>query len=205
MQKFLIGCLGVLFVLAIAGALTAYFVVIKPTYQFATDASRMATEFQELDQRIERRGQFAPPADGQLDEARFQRFLAAQQQMRAAMAGRLEELDEKWQTMRDERRGRREDPNLIELVTAYRDLGDLLLAGKRAQVEALNAQRFSLEEYVWVRNQVYRALGEEIAVTAFGEQGHPELTRQVSDDVIAMVSPHRDEIMEAYALAWFGL
>ncbi|MCC5866656.1 MAG: hypothetical protein JJU31_16160 [Wenzhouxiangella sp.] len=204
MPKILAGCLAVLFVLAVAGGLTAYFMFVKPAYDFATGVAGFATEYQELNQSVEQRG-FQQPADGQITPDQFQRFLMAQRQMRSGMAGRLDELEEKWRETQAEldRRGR--EPSITELVTAYRDLGDLLLEAKRQQVSALNRYRFSLEEYVWVRNSVYRALGEEVAVAAFGEQGHPELQRQVSDEILALVADHREEIMEGYALAWFGL
>ena len=46
-----------------------------------------------------------------------------------------------------------------QLVSAYRDVAAAWMDAKRAQVEALNAERFSLEEYRWVRNQVYLAVG----------------------------------------------
>jgi hypothetical protein len=205
MPKILIGCLVVLLVVAIGGGGAAYFLVIKPVYETATDVGRFATEYQSLNESIERTGHYQPPDDGQLSAEQFQRFLVAQREMRAGMEARLAELEEKWQEMNAEIQTRGGDPKITEMVTAYRDLGDLLLEAKRNQVRALNRYQFSLQEYVWVRNEVYRALGEEVAVTAFGEQGHPQLTRQVSDEVLEMVRPHREEIMEGYALAWFGL
>ena len=43
-------------------------------------------------------------------------------------------------------------------MAAYRDLAASWLDAKRAQVDALNDAGFSLEEYRWVRSEVYRAL-----------------------------------------------
>lgn len=205
MPKILVGCLVVLLVVAVGGGLAGYFLVIKPAYEFATDVGSFATEYQELNQRVERTGSYQPPADGQLTPEQFQRFLVAQREMREGMQQRLEELDEKWQEMRADLERRDRDPNVVEMVTAYRDLGDLLLEAKRNQVTALNRYQFSLQEYAWVRNQVYTAMGEEVAVAAFGEQGHPQRQRRVSDEVLEMVAEHREELMEGYALAWFGL
>jgi hypothetical protein len=203
--KVLVGCLVVLAVVVIGGGTAGYFLVVKPAYEFATDVGRFATEYQELNQSVERTSSYTPPADGQLGAEQFQRFLVAQREMRTGMEERLAELDTKWREMNAEIRARDGDPNLIELVTAYRDLGDLLLEAKRNQVRALNRYQFSLQEYAWVRNQIYQAMGEEVAVAAFGEQGHPQRTRRVSDEVIEMVANHREELMEGYALAWFGL
>jgi len=69
----------------------------------------------------------------------------------------------------------------------------------------LNAHGFSLQEYLYVRNTTFRALGEEIAVVSFGQQGEPPLVPQLPDDVVAMVRPHREALMKSYVLAWFGL
>ncbi len=205
MPKILVGCLVVIIVVVVGGGAAGYFLVIKPAYEFATDLGQFTTEYQELNQRIDQTGSFRPPADGQVTPEQFQRFLVAQRDMRTAMEGRLEELDEKWQEMRADMERRDNNASITEMVTAYRDLGDLLLDAKRSQVAALNRYQFSLHEYGWVRQQVYQAMGEEVAVAAFGDAGHPQMTRQVSDEVIEMVGLHREELMKGYALAWFGL
>lgn len=205
MPKILLGCLVVLAVVAIGGGTAGYFMVIKPAYEFATDVGGFATEFGELNEQVRREPGFQPPPDGAIDEAQFQRYLAAQRDIRAGMAGKLTELQERWKGMQAEidRQGR--DANIVELVTAYRDLGDLILDAKRNQVRALNAHGFSLQEYMYVRNQTFFALGEEVAVASFGDQGAPQRGRRMPDEVLDMVRPHREELMEGYALAWFGL
>ncbi len=205
MQKFLIGCLIVVAVLVIGGGTAGYFLVIKPGWELVKDAGSFAAEFQQINSQIERSEHFAPPADGDLDQAQFQRFLVAQRDMRAGMEGELEELENKWREIQQEIEDKGRSANIVEIVTAYRDLGGLLLEAKRHQVAALNRYQFSLEEYLWVRNQTFRALGQQVAVTAIGNQGNAELNRQVSDQVVAMVAPHRDELMESYVMAWFGM
>ncbi len=205
MPKFLLGCLVVLAVLAIGGGTAGYFLVIKPAYDFATDVGGFATEFGELNEQIQRQPRYEPPADGMVTEDQFERFLAAQRDIRTGMAGQLSELKEKWEEMQAEIDEADRDANIVELVTAYRDLSELILDAKRNQVAALNAHDFSLQEYVYVRNQTFRALGEDVAVASFGEQGAPQRARQVPDEVLEMVRPHREELMEGYALAWFGM
>lgn len=205
MQKFLVGCLIVIVVVVIGGGTAGYFLVIKPGWELVKDAGSFATEFQEINSQIERTENFAPPPDGNLDQAQFQRFLVAQRDMRAGMEGELQTLESKWNEIQQEIKENGRSANIVEIVTAYRDLGGLLLEAKRNQVAALNRYQFSLEEYLWVRNQTFRALGEQVAVTAIGNQGNAEVNRQVSDEVIAMVSPHREELMESYVMAWFGM
>lgn len=46
------------------------------------------------------------------------------------------------------------------ILRAYRDLSAAWLDAKRTQVEALNTAGLSLEEYRWIRDQAYRALGQ---------------------------------------------
>lgn len=205
MPKILVGCLVVLVVVVVGGGGAGYFFVVKPAWEFATDVGEFATEFEELNKSVERTASFSPPENGQITPEQFQRFLVAQREMRSGMENRLSELDEKWKEMSEEIRARDDEPKISEIITAYRDMGGLILEAKRQQVQALNRYQFSLQEYGWVRHQVYQALGEEVAVVAFGAEGYPQRQRRVSDEVIEMVSPHREELMEGYALAWFGL
>lgn len=205
MPKFLVGCLVVLAVLVIGGGTAGYFFVIKPAWNFASDMGQFATEYQSLNAEVERTAPYTPGSDATLNPEQFERFLVAQREMRSGMEQRLGELEEKWQAMKADMEQDGREVNFIEMVTAYRDLGGLLLEAKRNQVQALNRYQFSLQEWAWVRNRAYQALGEEVAVASFGEQAPAQFTRQVSDEEVAMVSDHREALMEGYALAWFGL
>lgn len=205
MPKILLGCLIVLALAVVGGGTVGYFMVFKPAYEFASDVGSFSTEFAELNEQIAREPRYQPPLEGMLSASQLQRFLAAQRDMRAGMEGRLNELENQWQAVRAEIDRQERDPNIVEMVTAYRDLADLVLEAKRQQVEALQAHEFSLEEYLYVRNTTYRALGEEIAVASFGQQGNPPMARELPDEVLEMVRPHREELMESYVLAWFGL
>jgi hypothetical protein len=205
MPKILLGCLIVLALAVVGGGTAGYFLLVKPAYQFASDVGSFATEFAELNEQIEREPSYQPPLEGMLSASQFQRFLAAQREMRAGMEGRLSELEARWEQMQAEIDSQERDANIIEMVTAYRDLGDLILEAKRNQVQALEAQDFSMQEYLYVRNVTFRALGEEIAVASFGNQGQEPMVRQLPDDVLEMVRPHREELMQGYALAWFGM
>jgi hypothetical protein len=205
MQKVLIGCAAVVLVMVVGGGTAGYFFVIKPAWEFASDIGEFTTEFQSLNDQIERTEPFQAPADGKLDPAHFQRFLVAQRDMRGLLQTELQTLENKWDEIKQGIESAGRSANVFEVVTAYRDLGGLLLSAKQAQVEVLNRYQFSLEEYVWVRNQTYRALGEQVAVAAIGEKGPTLPSSQVSDEVLAMVAPHREELMESYVMAWFGL
>lgn len=205
MQKFLIGCGALVLLLVVGGGTAGYFFVIKPGWEFVSEVGEFTTEFQNLNKQIERTERFVPPSDGQLDPDRFQRFLVAQRDMRSQLEGELQSLDSKWEEIKQDMAAEGRDANVLEVFTAYRDLGGLLLTAKAAQVQVLNRYQFSLDEYVWTRNQTFRALGEQVAVAAVGDQGQPALSGQASDEVLALVEPHREELMQSYVMAWFGL
>lgn len=206
MKKILIGCFGVVVLLAVAGGLVAYFKVIKPGMEIFGGLAELQTEFQKLDDSIENRARFAAPGDGVLDEDRFERFLAAHRAMRGQLEGRLQELDAKYDQMKAELDEKGEEAGIGDVIGAYADLADLLIDGKRAQVEALNAQGFSIEEYNWTRDQVYRGLGESVAVAAIGQGGNrANFNQTVPQATMDLVEPHREELMESYVLAWWGL
>jgi len=205
MQKILIGCAAVFLVLVVGGGTAGYFFVIKPGWEFVSEVGEFTSEFQTLNGQIEQTEQFVVPADKQLDQERFQRFLVAQRDMRGLLEEELNTLDSRWTQIKEEMAAEGRDANVLEVLTAYRDLGGLLLTAKEAQVQVLNRYQFSLDEYVWTRNQTFRALGEQVAVAAVGDQGRAALSGQVSDEVMALVEPHREELMQSYVMAWFGL
>lgn len=205
MGKFLIGCLVVLVLIVGGGATVGYFMFLKPGVDFAADVVRFGEEFQRLDRSIEDRSPHIPPADGRVSEQQFERFLAAQRRIRDRMETRLEELRDKYETLQAELDEQDAEPTIRQMAEAYRDLGDLLLEAKRAQVDAINRHEFSLAEYTWVRNQVYRAIGESVAVGGLGDQSGAARPTRVPADTVAMVEPHREELMEMHVLAWWGL
>ncbi|MDX1626681.1 MAG: hypothetical protein R3323_09210 [Wenzhouxiangellaceae bacterium] len=209
MKKFAIGCFAVAVLLAVGGIGIVW-------YKYGDDISqgvsavqgfaKIGTEFQELDESIENTNTFTPPADRVLDEQRFDRFLAAHRQMRQALEGRLTALQEKYEALENEMDASGGEAGLGEVAGAYADMANLLLDAKRAQVEALNAHDFSLEEYNWTREQVYRAIGESVAVAAVAQNPATvsQMNRSVPPETVELVEPYRDELMEGYVLAWWG-
>lgn len=203
MGKFLVGCLVVFALLVVGGGTAGYLFFIKPGLEYASEFARMGEEFEALNDDIVNTGDFSPPNDATVGEAQFRRFLAAQRQMRTRLEGRLEELDAKYEAMKSE--SGQQEMGIKDMIDAHKDLLDLILEAKRAQVEALNAQGFSLAEYAWVRNCVYRAIGQSVAVAAMAETSPDTMPAEIDTATVEMVTPHREELMEMHALAWFGL
>lgn len=207
MKKFAIGCFGVLVILALAGGAFTWFKVIKPGMEMASGFMELGEEFEQLNNSVENQATFQPPADRVLEPARFERFLAAQRQIQTSMEGRLGELKEKYEALDQRLQGEGENAGIGDVIGAYADIGELLIDGKRAQVEALNSHGFSLEEYAWVRDQSYRALGQSVAVASIpNAPGQIQFNRneEVSPETVALVEPHREELMQALVLAWWG-
>lgn len=209
MKKFAIGCFGVVVLLAVGGVGVVWFKFgdeITTGINTVSGWAQLAPKIEELNESIENRSGFSPPADGELTEQMLGRFLAAQRSMRNQLESRLEELQQKYEAMEQEIDERGGQASISEMLSAYGDLTELLVDAKRAQVEALNSQGFSLQEYNWVRGQVYRALGESVAVAAIAESGTATTYETtVSEETRELVEPHREELMESYVLAWWGL
>jgi len=205
MPKPLLGCLIVAALLVVGGGVAGYFLVFKPAYQFASDVGRFTSEFVALNDEIERDQLYQPPLEGMLSPQQLERYLAVQRDIRAGMQGQLDQLTGRFERVNSELERQERDTNILDMITAYRDLGDLILAAKQQQVQAINAHGFSLQEYLYIRNISFRALGEDIAVAAFGQQGAPPMVRELPEDVVELVRAHREELMKSYPLAWFGL
>lgn len=213
MKKALLGCAGATLVLfLVAGGAIYYFA--KPFVSDYIGGITQLSELAEMNERIENKASYMPPSDEELSNEQVERFLQVQRQMREEMGRRFDELKAKYEHIEQEGR----DANYREILGAWHDLSDLFLEAKRTQVEALNEQGFSLEEYDWVRTAVYRAAHMEIprqrldelveaardgeerveSAEAYQTDGVPEHNR-------SLVEPYAEELQENAGLAWFGL
>ena len=214
MKKFLIGCFGVFLLLAIGGSILTYMFVIKPGMEMYDQVTQLGEQFEQANNAIENTSSFTPPANEELSQAQLDRFLAAQRDIRASMGARLEELEEKYRRFDNSQDGG-EQAGIGDVIGAYGDMFGLLAEAKRAQVDAINAQDFSLEEYTWTRNRTYQALGQQVGMFSFGEDFNLEQfmnadpdnrpQQQAPEANVQLVQPHREELMEMLALAWWGL
>ena len=118
---------------------------------------------------------------------------------------KMEELDQR-------------EPGIRDIINAYRDIGELVIEAKRAQVKALNNTDYSLAEYNWVREQVLAAAGygvyqlglEQIAQAAEANGNptnipNPELDIEVPEANIERVKPYLEDLPEYLGFAIFGL
>ncbi|AMY09942.1 hypothetical protein LuPra_03169 [Luteitalea pratensis] len=166
MKKLVIGCGLALVLAAIAASAGFYYFVYRPARTFVSSMSQLG-EVAELDAKVTNTRPFTAPADDTLTEAQVRRFVAVQESLHARMGTRATELQAKYKAL-DERK-ESGSVALTELVGAYRDLFGVIAEAKRAQVDALNAQAFSLDEYAWVKFRFYEAAGVTVTGIDFRE------------------------------------
>jgi hypothetical protein len=217
MKKVAIGCLGVLVVCGIVAAGAAYYVYRQAKGAIATFAE--LGQIPEIERGLRVRGDFTPPVSGELTEQQLEQLLQVQTKVRERIGARFAEFQTRYKALSE-----KESANLADLpalIGAYRDMAAGWLDAKRGQVDALNEVNLSLEEYRWIRDEVYRAIGipyvdldlgaiaEDIrtGTTTPGERGQlrgsmgpagPESNRK-------LVERFKKQLEDNVALASFGL
>ena len=214
MKKIILGCLGVIVLATIGAGIAGYVFVYRPAKAYVASFTQLQ-EFPKLNADIHNRAAFTPPDSGELTADLVARYVKAQVAIEGRLGPRLQELDAKYKALEKANHGK---PGFSDGLTAIKDLGSLLMDAKRAQVAALNDEHFSLEEYQWVREQVYAAAG--LPITVHFEQLIEKATsgEDVTEDSMAeavtgeipeinkqLVAPHVEKLRQAAALAFFGM
>lgn len=155
MKKLLVAAL-VLFLLTGLAAVGVGYYVYRQVRSTVTQFAELG-QVPEIEAGVRQRGGFTPPANGELTESQVARLVRVQAQVRQRLGEGAAEFERKYRTLaaKDEATLR----DLPALAAGYRDLAAIWLDAKRAQVAALNDADLSLDEYRWVRDQAYRALG----------------------------------------------
>lgn len=224
MRKFVAGCLFALVLLVGGVALVVYLAwdLVRPlvaTVTGVTEGVRRLGEITDIDRQLTTTTPFAPPESGELTEAQVARFIRVQTAVRAALGTRAEAFADKYRELSRRPDGTSQVPSLPDLVGGLGDLPDVYLEAWRAQVTAMNAERFSRDEFSWVRLRVYQAAGLdavrydardlERALEAVARGVRLEAPEVSLPDVPAgnreLVAPHRALLASWLSLAVFGL
>lgn len=207
MKKFLIGCLGVVVVLTVVGGFLAYRFVVRPVQGVVQNLEQVG-EIGNLNQQVSNRSAFVPPQDGVITQEQLNRYLAVQSEMKTRLSETVAALDAKYQGFQEQ------EPNLAnirEFFGAYQDILNLVIEAKKVQVEALNAQNFSLVEYGWVKREALRAaflpftgldlsqLSEQTGVQL------PDMSETIPEANIELLKPYKENLEELIGLSFFGL
>lgn len=220
MKKLVMGCGCALVLVGIGGAVAGYYFVVRPARAFMASMTELA-EVADLETALTNTSAYTPPDDGTLAPAQVQRFVAVQEAVKTRLGMRFDELKAKYDQLDGELREGQRTVRLTEAVGAYRDLFTLIADARRAQVDALNAQQFSRDEYRWVRLRVFEAAGLSVSGVDLSElvenvkQGdfqlpsdaavsmdHPD--RGVPAENKALVAPHVSTLKEWVPYAVFG-
>ena len=218
-KKIALGCLVVGLVLLIGGGLLTYNYVYKPVMGSVSSLQ----EIHEKNERIDNKSTYQAPADNQLTEHQVERFVSVQRQIQSGIEERLAEFEEKYEELDQDMQSQNRDPNITEVMGAWGDMIDLYSDAKQIQVDALNEYDFSLQEYRFVQQSFYSALGmelfsyniDEIAEAASEgdfnmnleeyEKQQDELEEQVPQVNRDLVAPYTDSAEEWLVFSWWGL
>ena len=217
MKKFAIGCAIVLVVLLVVGGIGGYFLYKKfvgPMADFVTNIQKVA----DIEKEVKNRSSFTAPENGELTEEMVARFVKAQTFIQGKLGTRMESLKATYDKLEQAQKAEGREASVSEGMGAMRDLVSLFVEGKRAQVDAMNQNGFSMQEYEWVRTQVYAAVGVVAAgfdlkkIAEQAKDGNVDSLQGVEKGSLAdvpeknkaLVAPYEKQLQEWAPLAFFG-
>lgn len=163
MKKLLVGCLVILVLGAVVVGVGSYFLyrAASPLIEDARNYLEGMSQLAEVDRQLANKSSYTPPATGELTEPQVQRFVRVQQHMRAQLGQRMKEIEEKYQYLQSGSE-RNAEVSFTQLLGSLREITGVYVDARRYQVEALNKEGFSQDEYSWVRDRMFQAAGMEI-------------------------------------------
>lgn len=213
-KKILIGCLVFAVIAAIAGSIGMYYFVVKPAKSMVESAVAVA-DVSDLNKNIQNQDEFIPPENGELTADQVDRFVRVQRRLQADVEAQMEELGD--EAKKYKRQLENNQVGLGALTEIWRELGGVYREVKQTQVEALNQEGFSLDEYRWVKGQFFKALGTDALSVGLDqiaeaiEKKNPDLLDQEDLDSLVpeknreLARPYADESKKWISYAWLGL
>jgi hypothetical protein len=215
MKKLAIGCGIVALVLAVGVSVGLYIVASKARSYLSE--SGVLESIETLGKGVNNNAPFTPPANGELTADMVKRFVAVQDAMVAKLGGRSKEIAAmQEEMMRREQAEHRTSTSAEDFKNVSAMMGFVLQA-QGAWVDGLNQERFSMDEYQWVRGRVYAATGltvlelvdrnvskgsKEGGVAMRPIAGSSDPVSQKNKDLVA---PYIPKLKNSAALAFFGL
>jgi hypothetical protein len=181
-------------------------------------------QYAALDKNVTNTSPYTAPANGELTEDMVKRFMVVQQSMITKLGPTFNEMKatEDAFMARQQAEHRKSTPG--EDFKVVTDMMQVILQAKNAWADALNQQRFSIDEYYWVRSRVYAAAGmqiEELGLRnlseklkeggAFNGDTSGKLTSEVAsnqpvpDKNRELIAPYVPKLHEWAVFAFFGL
>jgi len=215
MKKLAIGCGVIVIVLGVAVTIGMY-ILANRTSSYLRHSDAYAA-LQTMGKGVTNEAPFTPPANGELSADMVKRFAAVEDALVEKLGPRFHELEAmENEFMRREQAEHRKATSAEDFKNITSSMGFILQA-QGAWVDALNQQRFSMDEYQWVRGRVWSASGMNLLelssrdVAALSRAGG-SATRPVAPSA-EPVPAHNRELVTPYLpkmktwapLAFFGL
>jgi hypothetical protein len=222
MKKILAGCLIVAVIALIGFGVASFYAyrAMRPMIDNASSYMDRAREATRLGEQITIKTVFEPPASGELTGTQVERFVAVQTRVRADLNDQWAQIEKKSAELRARTDANKNDWTLSEMTSFFSEIGNVYLAGRKSQVNAINVQRFSESEYEWVRKRVYEAAGVQLAggldlskieglarenAGRGGVEIPPMDLPEVPEANIKLVLPHSAKLKEWIPMAVLGL
>ena len=220
MKKVALGCLIVLVIALIGFGVAGYYAYrwARPMIQSTGDYLDRARAMARLSDEVNNKSAYTPPANGELTQAQVDRFVAVQTRVRDELGARWAEIETKSAQIGAKTKENNGQLAFSEMASVFSDLSGIYMDARRAQVNALNVQKFSDAEYTWVRRRVYEAAGVEMAgsidlskLEQLAREGMQNPTLSFPDipkppqSNVALVKPHLAKVKEWVPLAVLGL
>jgi len=217
MKKLAIGCGIVVLLFGTAAAVASYY-LYRQIGGAVSQLSELA-QVPELERSVTNQQAFTPPASGDLTRDQVERLVRVQSLIREHLGASAAAIESRYKALLEREQATMRD--LPQLFSAYREIAAIWLEAKRRQVAALNDTGFSLDEYRWVRERAYAALGApfvDVDVSRLidglqrGESAEDLVTPQAQTDSepssaanTNLVGAFRRQLEENIALAALGL
>ena len=145
MKKLLAGCLIILVIALIGFGVAGYYAYrwAQPMIENAGDYVERARQMARLGDRVQNRAPYVPPASGELTASQVDRFVAVQTRVRDELGARWTEIETKSAEIREKTQNNQRELTFAEFTSVLSDISNIYMEARRAQVDALNGQKFS--------------------------------------------------------------
>ena len=211
-----VGCAIAAVVACVGVVVLMYFGVYRPARSVMGDLDQ-ASHLRAMNDGVVNRETFVKPLNGELTVDQLARFARVQSGIHAGLGRDYPLLEERAARLRgltvsEPGQMKSERLGVRDAILAFRGIGPVMVRAKEIQVNALNVERFSVEEYRWVREHFYRSLGFSRTGTYF-----EDFAAQVkegkgmtvpSEEGLPPEPEHNKELATAYSdsvRSWFPL
>ena len=215
-KKIALGCLGIGLLVLVGGGYFAYSTFVKPLMSSVS----VLEEIDNTNSKIDNQSTYDVPEDRELSESQVERFVDVQKEIRQGLEARISEFQKEYEELSAELENR--EPSLTEITGAWGDMIQMYADAKQIQVDALNNHDFSLQEYRFVQQSFYQALGVELfsynidQIAASAQEGNfnmdvseyenmQEKIDQVPEQNRKLVSQYSENADDWLVFAWWGL